>query len=700
MNIHKAILSGAIGLGCFVFINTISAQITVTKTDVSCHNCSDGSAKVRVEGGTPPYEYIWENGFTGTTRSGLAPGYYVVVVADSNNCTGSIGFTIGNRPEPPDPFAITVVVSKDPNDITGPAGYGPSKWVSVNDILPYRIRFENDPKQATAPVNKVAITHPIDKNADMFSFRLGDFSFRGYTFEVPQNTSYFSKRLNFVDSLGIFIDVTAGIDVTQKQAFWIFQTIDPVTGLPNTDPSKGFLLINDSIAHMGEGEVNFTIKPSTQALTGDTIHALADIVFDINEALRTNIEFNTIDAKPPISKIHSIQSISSDVLEVTWNGDDDINGSGIDDYTLLVSSNNQPYTAYASTSDTSYIFELNGGNEYRLQTVSKDYTKNSEALKNTPDTVFYLRPQVNLGNDFSICLNDSVELNAGSGFSSYLWSDNSTKRTLTVKSAGTYFVTAVKDTLISSDTVVISVNQIPAPSLHSNISGFCEGGSLNLDAGAGYKNYDWSTGDNSQTINVTEPRKYRVNVVDNHGCRGLDSLVVSMFSKPIFSLGDDIILEVGDTTILKPTPGGFTSYLWSNNSRGGSLMIIGKQSNIGNKEYWLRVTDGNQCQTIDTVVVTTYPSSSIRFIDDEITSVYLYPNPVNDILNLEIVNTGNEDITIELYTLDGKLISVKHYPNNPSGIIDQINMSSLPYGSYLIKASKNNKEITKTIIKQ
>jgi hypothetical protein len=699
MNIHKAILSGAIGLGCFVFMNTISAQITVTKTDVSCHNCSDGSAKVRVEGGTPPYEYIWENGFTGTTRSGLAPGYYVVVVADSNNCTGSIGFTIGNRPEPPDPFAITVIVSKDPNDITGPAGYGPSKWVSVNDILPYRIRFENDPKQATAPVNKVAIIHPIDKNADMFSFRLGDFSFRGYTFEVPQNASYFSKRLNFVDSLGIFIDVTAGIDVTQKQAFWIFQTIDPATGLPNTNPSRGFLLINDSITHMGEGEVNFTIKPASQALTGDTIHALADIVFDINEALRTNIEFNTIDAKPPVSKIHSIHPVSSDVLEVTWNGDDDINGSGIDDYTLLVSSNNQPYTAYASTSDTSYIFNLNGGNEYRLQTVSKDYTKNSEALKNTPDTVFYLRPQVNLGSDFSICLNDSVELNAGSGFSSYLWSDNSTKRTLTVKSAGTYFVTAVKDTLISSDTIVIGVNQIPEPSLHSNISGFCQGGSLNLDAGAGYKNYDWSTGEHLQTIQVTQPGKYSVNVADNHGCQGKDSINVTMFTTPELSLGNDIVMEDIDSVMLVPQPNNFSTYKWSDNSTGNKLWVKGKNLQIGKHEYWLRVSDANSCSNSDSITVTITESLSIDFGNQEHTSITMYPNPTVDYLNIRIDGIESNELKVELINLEGALLYVKKYQTSNTAVTDQIDMRSLFPGTYFIRVTYMETKMLQAIIK-
>lgn len=697
-------LKNIITIAVLIFLtslnNIVKAQITVTKQDVTCYNCSDGKALIKVEGGTPPYEYIWEDGFSGKTRNGLAPGYYVVVVADSNDCTGSIGFTIGNRPRPPRPFRIFVVASRDPNDITGPAGYGSEQWVSVNDVLPYRIRFENDPKLATAPVNKVVVTFPVPEKANLFSFRLKDISFRGFTIDMPENANYYSKRLNLADSIGVFIDVTAGLDVTKHEAFWIFQAIDPATGLPNTDPEKGFLLINDSINHMGEGEVNFTIKPSVDAATGDTINAFADIVFDINENLRTNIARNLIDAHPPISKILSLESISSDIMKVNWKGNDDAYGSGLEEYTLLVSSNNEPYVSFATTSDTSTTFKLNGGNEYRLQTISRDYTGNDEAIKPEPDTIFYLKPHVNLGKDFSICLNDSVELNAGSGFDSYLWNNGSYGRTLVVKTAGTYYVTAVLDSVTVSDTIVIGVNPLPVPALHLNTTTFCDGTSLTLDAGDGFKEYLWNTLETTQTIETTSQGKFIVTVTDFNGCVASDSITVSMLAKPSFSLGNDIFIEVGDTVFLAPVAGGFSSYLWNNNSTGSSLMIIGKQANIGTTQYWLRVTNANGCQNSDTVAVTVSPATNIRFVGEEITSVHIYPNPVSDILNLDIINAGNGDIKIELYTIDGKLISVKQYPYSPVQISDQINMSYLSYGSYIIKATYKDREISKTIIKE
>ena len=152
----------------------------------------------------------------------------------------------------------------DPNDITGPLGYDTARWVSIKDYMSYTIRYENDPKFATAPAQKVTITLPLDEDMDPLAFRVGDFGFGDFLFSVPQNVSYYSQRLDVTDSLGVFVDVTAGVDYINRNAFWVFQSIDPATGLANTlDPQLGYLLVNDStlsdsVMGGGEGFVTFT----------------------------------------------------------------------------------------------------------------------------------------------------------------------------------------------------------------------------------------------------------------------------------------------------------------------------------------------------------------------------------------------------------------------------------------------------------
>ncbi|MCX6250433.1 MAG: hypothetical protein NTX61_06750, partial [Bacteroidetes bacterium] len=62
-------------------------------------------------------------------------------------------------------------------------------------------------------------------------------------------------------------------------------------------------------------------------------------------------------------------------------------------------------------------------------------------------------PTVDLGNDATICPNGSKILNAGAGFSSYLWSTGATTQTITINSPGTYWVDAMKWGCMASDTV-------------------------------------------------------------------------------------------------------------------------------------------------------------------------------------------------------------------------------------------------------
>ncbi|MBK6911291.1 MAG: hypothetical protein IPH10_10225 [bacterium] len=98
---------------------------------------------------------------------------------------------------------------------------------------------------------------------------------------VPANRAFYTTRLDVRDSLGIYVDVTAGINVNTNEIFWNFTSIDPITGQPPTSPFVGMLAINDSITHRGEGFVNYTIRPGTHvSQTGDVIDAQASIVFD------------------------------------------------------------------------------------------------------------------------------------------------------------------------------------------------------------------------------------------------------------------------------------------------------------------------------------------------------------------------------------------------------------------------------------
>jgi RHS repeat-associated protein len=276
-----------------------------------------------------------------------------------------------------------VVQAYDPNAILGPAGVTTAKkWVSVHDVLPYTILCEND-KTATAPAKYVKIEYPIDAKQDAGTFYLGSFGFNNQVFSIPPNTFSYSKRLDVRDSLGLFVDVTAGLDVVNNKAFWEFQSIDPVTLLPTANPIKGFLLLQDSVQqNNGHAFVNFTIKPKQTDITLDTIHAEAKIVFDGNDTIPTNYHTNTVDAFAPTSHMNPLPANSPNPVTLSWTGTDDVGGCGVKSYTLYVSTNGVSfYILKSGITRTDTTIRLAQDSSYCFFVLATDSVGNMEALR-------------------------------------------------------------------------------------------------------------------------------------------------------------------------------------------------------------------------------------------------------------------------------------------------------------------------------
>ncbi len=97
---------------------------------VSCFGGSDGTAAVIVDGGTPGYSYLWNNGKTDSLITGLASSIYAVTVTDENGCTAGAGFAVGS------PSALELAI------VQAPALFCPGEMgdIAVNVIggtLPY-----------------------------------------------------------------------------------------------------------------------------------------------------------------------------------------------------------------------------------------------------------------------------------------------------------------------------------------------------------------------------------------------------------------------------------------------------------------------------------------------------------------------------------------------------------------------------------
>jgi len=293
------------------------------------------------------------------------------------------------------PIFIPTLHATDPNDIQGPLGIAAKKWMSVKDRLGYTVRFENDPDFANGPAQKVIITIPIDSNFDINSLRVGNFGFGNLFFAVPPNSPTYYTRLDLRDSLGLFVDVLAGINITSHEAIWVFQSIDPATGLEPLDANMGFLPLrdtainrfNDSIPNKGEGFITFSIKPDPGIHTGDTVRAQAGIIFDLNAPVMTNVWTNIIDAVAPTSEVTLLPSFVNPDFPVQWHGIDDAAGAGLKHYDIYVSKDNGPFQLLlGQTNGTGLQFSGGAtGSTYSFYSLATDSTGNKEQLKTTGD---------------------------------------------------------------------------------------------------------------------------------------------------------------------------------------------------------------------------------------------------------------------------------------------------------------------------
>ncbi|MDX1685798.1 MAG: T9SS type A sorting domain-containing protein, partial [Saprospiraceae bacterium] len=97
-------------------------EAEVTTEDANCTVDSSGFASVRPEGGTPPYDYSWSNGYSssGATseQDSLTPGDYTVEILDDNDCLLEVMLTIGQDTG----FAIEVVRIDTPDCHQGSDG--------------------------------------------------------------------------------------------------------------------------------------------------------------------------------------------------------------------------------------------------------------------------------------------------------------------------------------------------------------------------------------------------------------------------------------------------------------------------------------------------------------------------------------------------------------------------------------------------
>lgn len=141
-------------------------------------------------------------------------------------------------------------------------------------------------------------------------------------------------------------------------------------------------------------------------------------------------------------------------------------------------------------------------------------------------------PLISLGNDTALCENPfTLSLDAGNPGSTYQWNNGQTSQIVTVNYPDTFNVIVNNGTCIDSASIIVSSYENPELGDSLSLCQVING--LLLDAGINDASYQWSTGETNQTILVSEPGLYYVNV-QKENCLLSDSVFIEGFSEGLY----------------------------------------------------------------------------------------------------------------------------------------------------------------------
>lgn len=478
--------------------------------------------------------------------------------------------------------------SCDPNEIVGPDGFGDSKFVAKKDSLPFTILFENDPKFAEAAAGTVRIVQPLDANFEAGTFRLKQFGFDNKIYNFPP-TNGATQQIDLTAERGIKVSVLGTIDILSKQLFWQFSTIDANTGLPPTDPSKGFLPVNDSTGK-GEGFVSYSILPGLSTQTGDSLRAKAEIYFDFNEPVVTNKHFNVVDALPPVTSVISPSGTQADtIVAFEWTTADDLGGSGAASTWILSKKDGGPLDTLGQfPADTGSVLlsDFQSGHTYQFFFRTEDNVGNLETLPTEPQMTVTIgaacnlpTPTVTASGPLTFCAGDSVVLTSNIPTGN-VWSNGSLTQSIKVKVGGTFSVKTMAAGCTSSVSNPISVTVNPLPVVNAGLDVSIAAGDSTTLTATGATTYLWSplttlTPSNGIGASVLakpiQTTLYTVTGTNSTACTASDQVLVTVtggsgpLTAPTISPPTGIYADPQLVSITSTSPGATIYYTTSGN---------------------------------------------------------------------------------------------------------------------------------------
>jgi hypothetical protein len=181
-------------------------------------------------------------------------------------------------------------------------------------------------------------------------------------------------------------------------------------------------------------------------------------------------------------------------------------------------------------------------------------------------------PIINLGADTAICADKTLQLNATYAGASHAWNNGASTPSITVSNAGTYSVINSLNGCTARDTINVTVKPVPVVNLGAD-TGFCQGGSAQLNANYPGATQVWSTGATSSMITVNTSGNYSV-INTLNGCTATDAIVVNVKPLPFLKLPDDTSICENTALELNAAVAGVPlRFVWNTGDTTATLLV-------------------------------------------------------------------------------------------------------------------------------
>lgn len=575
-----------------VSIKQINAQITGNR--FFCH----GQSTILSVAGNENYTYQWNDGSTSNSLEIYTAGDYSVSVTNSLGCTNVISASVSEYALPTPNITGTATICHGRSTILRATGGNSYTWsngssnayISVNESGTYYVTVTNQ-AGCSATTSETVIVNPLP-------------------------TITINTRTNICqgESVSLYAQSPTGI-----QYIWPMsgQQSQLITVSPNTTTTYTVNVTDDNnCTNSAQTTINVQNNPSV-FLSGPsticqgetaTLTALGGNAYLWNNGTATNsinvtqsgtytvTVFNAYNCSASQSATLTVNSLPKFTLtadtSICQGQSVALVASSVPDCIYSWSTGSSHRTIMVNSSGTYHVTVTNANGCSRTRSVNVDVNSN---------------PSVALLGNTSFCEGDQTTLTVQSEVgNSYVWNTGEQNTPLQVREAGTYTVT-ITNSYGCTNTASSNVTMFPRPV--ANITGnavICPGGSTQLTVNPNAQ-YLWSTGESTQSVNVTPENNtsYSVTITDEQGCTNQTSFNVEIEELPTIAITGNTTFCKGESTQLSVTSG--YHYVWSNNATTSTITVY--QPGI----YSVTATNDLGCASVQSVEVTNHELPTLNF---------------------------------------------------------------------------------------